>query len=357
MAAAYLSPGCGVERRLLLAADCPGEPAAVDEDTPGKLGSELGQESGNRVEAALALVRAASRKTTEQADRIRMPRVAEDRLCRAFLNEPAGVEHADPIANPPHDGQVVADEENTRPQLLPEPGDEVEHFRLDRRVEARRRLVQDEQGRIGRQRHCDDGALLHSAGKLVGVPAHHPRRVGDLHTGQHLACPLESIAARSAGCRERFRDLVADPDRRIQGRAGVLVDHRHCACAVAAHLALRHAPEVDAADADGSARHAAVPRQVAHDSERCSRLAAAGLAHEPIGLTCADRQRHAAKDAARAAADVERDLELVELERRRRDGHGNGAHRSKACVRPSAIRFTPTTRAAIARAGKKVGHQ
>ena len=45
--------------------------------------------------------------------------------------------------------------------------DEVEDARLDRRVEAGRRLVEDEQLRVGGEGHGDDDALLHPARQLV----------------------------------------------------------------------------------------------------------------------------------------------------------------------------------------------
>ena len=68
-----------------------------------------------------------------------------------------------------------------------QPGDEVEHLGLDGRVEARRRLVEDEQRGIGRERHRDHDALLHAARELVRVAGHHGAGVGDLH-------PLERVA-------------------------------------------------------------------------------------------------------------------------------------------------------------------
>ena len=72
--------------------------------------------------------------------------------------------------------------------------DEVEHLRLDRRVEAGRRLVEDQERRVLRERHRDDDALLHPAGELVRVAAHDRVRVGDLHPRERLARPLARLA-------------------------------------------------------------------------------------------------------------------------------------------------------------------
>ena len=50
-----------------------------------------------------------------------------------------------------------------------ERADEVEHARLDRRVETGRRLVEDEQLRVRGEGDGDDDALLHPARQLVRV--------------------------------------------------------------------------------------------------------------------------------------------------------------------------------------------
>ena len=80
-------------------------------------------------------------------------------------------------------------------ELRLEVRDEIEHLGLDGRVEARRRLVEDEQGRILGERHRDDHALLHPARELVRVAAEDAVRVGDLHLSQHLPRPLRAPPA------------------------------------------------------------------------------------------------------------------------------------------------------------------
>ena len=65
--------------------------------------------------------------------------------------------------------------------------DEVEHLGLDGRVEPGRRLVEDQQRRILRERHRDHDPLLHAAGELERVAAHHRAGVGDLDARERLA--------------------------------------------------------------------------------------------------------------------------------------------------------------------------
>jgi hypothetical protein len=104
-------------------------------------------------------------------------RIAEDVTGDTFLHEPPRIEDADALAHLRDHRQVVADEEDARAELLAERGDEVEHLGLDRRVEPGRGLVEDEQRRVLGEGHRDDDALLHAAGELVRIAAHHAPRV------------------------------------------------------------------------------------------------------------------------------------------------------------------------------------
>ena len=76
--------------------------------------------------------------------------------------------------------------------------DEVEHLGLDGRVEAGRRLVEDQERRVLGERHRDDDALLHAAGELVRDSGHHRSRIGDLHARECLVRPLAAPRACDA---------------------------------------------------------------------------------------------------------------------------------------------------------------
>ena len=191
-------------------------------------------------------------------------------------------------------------------------GDEIEHLGLDGRVEAGRRLVEDQQRGVLRERHRDHDALLHAAGELVRVAAHHARRVGDLHLDERLASALRRFLAGHAEHRERLGDLRADPQARVQRGAGVLVDHRDGSGVVLAQSLASRARDVAPGDRDPAARDAAVARQVADDSERRGRLPAAGLADEPVRAAALDRERHAAEDGPVDAAHAVDQLEVVD---------------------------------------------
>ena len=129
-------------------------------------------------------------------DRVRVARIVQHLRRLALLDEPAGVEHADAVAHLRDHAEVVADEEHRGLQLRLQPCDEVEHLRLDRRVEARRRLVEDQQRRILGERHRDHDALLHPAGELVRIALHHRARIGDLHERAAPRGALERLRLR-----------------------------------------------------------------------------------------------------------------------------------------------------------------
>ena len=80
-----------------------------------------------------------------------------------------------------------------------------QHLRLHRDVEGRRRLVGDDQLRLPRHRHGDDGALAHARRRTgADIARRASRRVGDLDLAQRLArratarCPLRHAPGRPA---------------------------------------------------------------------------------------------------------------------------------------------------------------
>ena len=214
-----------LERRLVLGADLLDERATVGEHAAGRRLADVRQEAGDRVQSAVILAHAATRDTAEQSDRVRVARVLQHGLDRALLDHAAGIEHAHALAHLRNHTEVVADEEHGRVKLALQVLDQIEHLRLDRRVEAGGRLVQDEQRRVLGERHRDHDPLLHAAGELMGVAVHHGACVGDLHLLERRLRALHRLLSLHAAHGEHLGDLPADADRRVQRRARVLVDH------------------------------------------------------------------------------------------------------------------------------------
>ena len=173
----------------------------------------------------------------------------------ALLDDLARVHHPDPVAHRPDDAEVVGDQQDRRVGLGLERADEVEHARLDGRVEPGRRLVEDEQLRVRGQRDRDDDALLHPARELVRVA------LGDAPPGRRSGPAGGRCSALSCACfaalaedGERLDDLRADLGRRVERRAGVLVDHRGVVDPELADLVVAHLGDVVAIDEDRGRR-------------------------------------------------------------------------------------------------------
>ena len=297
-AAADVVVADGDRRRLVRPADVLGERAAVGEHARRQVRADRRQVARDRVEAAAVLAHAAARDAAQEADGVRMPRVVQHLLGRALLDHLAGVEDADLGAHLADHAEVVADEEHGRVELGLQLVDEVEHLGLDRRVEAGRRLVEDQQGRIDAERHRDHDALLHAARELVRVALHDRLRVGDLHLLQHRQRAIARLRPARAARGEDLGQLLADADRRVQRRAGVLVHHRDDLAAIALQIGAAQAQHVDARDLDRARAHAPVARQVADRRQRGRRLAAAGLADEPVRRAALDAEADAAQHLA-----------------------------------------------------------
>ena len=203
-----------------------GELAAIDEHAGRQVRADLRQVARDRRQRPLGLAHAAARERAQQPEGVRMLRIGEDGRRVAFLDDLAGVHHADPIAQRPDDAEVVGDQQDRRVRLGLELAHEVEDARLDRGIEAGRRFVEDQQLRVGGERDGDDDALLHPAGQLVRVAVGDGLRVGDLHALERPHGALLGLLRALAEDRERLGDLRPDLGRRVEGRAGVLVDHR-----------------------------------------------------------------------------------------------------------------------------------
>ena len=128
---------------------------------------------------------------------------------------------------------------SARPEPLLQIAQQVENLRLDRDVERGRRLVGDEQRRAARQRERDERALPQAARQLVRIVAHAPLRLGNADGVEELDRAVARRApARDAVHHQRFLDLVADGEDRVQRRHRLLEDQRDLGAADLLHLLL-----------------------------------------------------------------------------------------------------------------------
>lgn len=202
-----------------------------------------------------------ARHAGEEPGRIGVLRGGEQFAGRAFFDQLARVENPDAIADACDDGQVVADHENRDVELAPDRRDQVQDGRLHGRVEAGRGLVKDQERGVRREGHRDDRALLHTAAELVGIALGDVCGTWHPHALEHVDGGRERVRRIHPAMRgEDLRDLLAHGHRRVERRAGVLVDHGDLVAAQALEGALRQAQDVPTVERDLSARDPAVRR-------------------------------------------------------------------------------------------------
>src|SRR3546814_4110878 len=73
------------------------------------------------------------------------------------------------VGNARHHAEIVGDQDERKPELLPQVGQHAQNLRLDSDIERRRGLVSDQQLRIAHQCHRDHHALAQSPRELVRV--------------------------------------------------------------------------------------------------------------------------------------------------------------------------------------------
>ena len=166
------------------------------------------------------------------------------------------------------------------------------------------------------ERHGDDHALLHPAGQLVRIPPHHAVRVGDLDLDEHCSRPRERLGSVRAAYPKGLGHLVAHPDRGIERRSRVLIDHRNRGCPKPAEFRITHLEHVGAIDADRPTLNVRVSGKVLDDGEGHGRLAAARLADQTVRIIAADAEGDSPDGVPIAAAHLEGESEVVDLEDR-----------------------------------------
>ena len=142
------------------------------------------------------------------------------------LHHLAEVHDRDPVGDVAHDAEVVGDEHVAQPELVLQLVEQVDHLRLDRDVERRDRLVEQDQLRVDRERARDPDALALAAGELV-------RDSGSRCSGRRptrsssLRLSVSIWPAGDAAQLQRRRQDLADALARVERRLRVLEDHLH----------------------------------------------------------------------------------------------------------------------------------
>ena len=127
------------------------------------------------------------------------------------LDDSSGIHHRDPVADLPHQREVVADVEHGCAQPMLKFRDQIEDPRLDGDIESGSGLVGDEEVRVAGERLGDQHSLLHPTRKLMRVAGHDPARVRDLCLGQGPGYQIVHLRPHPRRLRPQRGELEHDP--------------------------------------------------------------------------------------------------------------------------------------------------
>ena len=219
--------------------------------------------------------------------RVRVQRVVEQLRALRHFDELAQVHDGHPVADVPHQRQVVRDEQVRQPEPLLQVLQQIDDLRLHRDVQRRHRLVADQQLRLDGQRAGDADALALPAAELVRIPTRHVGVQPD--EAEQLG---DAVAVRAPALGEfvhlqRLADDVARRHARVEGAVGVLEDELHAAVH-GAHAAALELGEVFAVEEDlaGCGLHQL------HDAAGHAGLAAPALPDQPQRLAPRNAEAH-----------------------------------------------------------------
>ena len=263
--------------RLVAVRRCEG--AAFGKATAGRRVAQIGQASGNGREPTLFLAEPRDRR--KQPLGIGVDRALEDVLSSSLLDDLPGIKHGHLVGDAPDHSEIVADEDHGQAALATQLLEQLEDLRLDRDVERRGRLVEDQQIRLGGEDAGDQGALAHAARQFVRVGLGNGLGLDDADLVEQLDCPREGALGREATMMNQpFANLVANTQRRIEHREGVLEDQADPRAAQAPTFLGVHDHDVLPVEQDTSGGDRRLLRQEAHRGERDRALARPGLADQ-----------------------------------------------------------------------------
>src|SRR5882724_11362102 len=208
--------------------------------------------AGNFVEAASGCT--LTRDRSKQTLGIGMQGPAEQIRDRGLFDNLPGIHHGDALRMLGHHAQVVGDHDDAHAQTFFEVRNERKHLGLDGHVERGGRLVGDQQPRFAGKCHGDDGALPHPAGQSMRIFLDTATRIGNADQIEQFDRPRQGCHLRSTAMHEdRFRDLPADREHRIERTHRILKDHCQPVATQEAHFIVGQLHQVATLEQDFTA--------------------------------------------------------------------------------------------------------
>ena len=205
----------------------------------------------------------------------------KDILCCAVLDGLTGVHDHDLLAGLGHNTQIVGDEDHGGVQPLLQLIDQAQHLGLNGHIQCGGGFVGKDQLRLAGQRNGNDNALLHAAGKLMGI-LHLAlcRDAHQLHHFVHTGFQLSSALLRMVDL-QHLHDLSPHGHHRVQGRHRILEDHGYYTAAHGTDLFLGSIQHIHTVQLDGAVGHKTDAfRQKLDDAQGCGGLTGTGLTHQ-----------------------------------------------------------------------------
>ena len=262
------------------------------------------------------------------------------------------VHHRDPVGYAGDDAEVVRDQDHSGAALSADFAQQIENLRLHRNVQRRGRLIRQQQSRRACDRHRDDHALAHPAGKFVRISAKTllGRRYSDLAEQFDRSCFGFGLGKVEVGAKH-LHDLAADAHHRMQRRRWVLEDHPDAPAAQIAHGFFIERQEVDAVEIRSALQRG--PRR-----RRISARAVVDLP-QPLSPTRPRVSLSRTWNEMRSTALVRPkvDAEILDFQQlRRRRAHQSRTFGSNASRSPSPMKLKQATASVMARPGKTANH-
>ncbi len=308
--------------------------------------------------------RAEARDRGEQRLRVDRLRACEDLGGRTGLDHVAAEHHDRAVGDFGHHAHVVGDEQHAHVFLALQFAQQVEDLGLDRYIECRRRFVGDQQFRTAGKCHGNHHALAHAAGELVRIFVQ-PRLGGrDAHPLHQPHGFSFGLAPRQAAMQnQRFGNLVADGEDRIERGHRLLEDHADRAAADLAHFGFACGKQILAVEQDPALGARASRRQEPHGGKRRDAFAGAAFTHDRHRLTGIDGQADVADDGLPSFRRLEGGRQVFDRQNRRGRfycvGHDQLSFASRGSTRsrrPSPSNCRERTENTMARPGNTISH-
>ena len=267
----------------------------------------------------------------------------------ADFDDLPGVHHHGAVADGGGQLQVVGDEQHRQPEVAPQAVEDRHDLGLGGDVQGGRRLIGQQQPRLGQQGRGDHDPLQHAAGHLVRVLPEPLVPMVDADLGEHVHRPPARLRRGHPEVGpERLGHEVPDPPHRVGVRPRILEDHRYLV-AVPAQVRAGEPVDVGARVPDraldlGPTRQQAVDRPGGHG------LARPRLADQADGLARPHRERDITQHGALVAVHLQQHGQARHLEQRRaRCGPGGASVLAAGRTRPGSLICAPVTARTAAR--------